>query len=358
MANLDYKCPNCSGAISFDSKTQNMKCPYCDAEFEVESLKGFDDILSEDGNEDIKWKQEERAGWGAGERDGLATYICNSCGGEIVGDETLGSTSCPYCDNPVVFSGMWSGGLRPDLVIPFKIDKKAAVNAFSKYLKGKLLLPKAFKKENHIEEVKGLYVPFWLFSADTDAHFRFKGSRVRSWSDSDYNYTETSFYSILRDGGLCFKDIPADGSSKMDDKMMQSLEPFDAREAVDFQTAYLAGYLADKYDIDSTNVEEIANTRIRNSVEEEFRATIHGYSGVVKENGAIQISNAQAKYALYPAWILTTRWQDKPYMFAMNGQTGKFVGKLPVDKGMRAAVFAGIATVLAPIVYYLTGFFM
>lgn len=356
MANLDFKCPNCAGGIQFDSASQNMKCPFCDSELSIELLESHDSILKEDAKEE--WERGGEELWKEGEQDGLSTYICNSCGGEIVGDDTLGSTHCPYCDNPVVFSGKWSGGLKPDLVIPFKVDKKKAISELSNYLKGKILLPKRFKSDNHIEEVKGLYVPFWLFSADTDSKMSFKATRSRYWSDSDYDYTETSHYSVIRGGELSFKDIPADGSSKMDDVLMQSLEPFDVGEAVDFKTAYLAGFLADKYDVDSEATKEIANNRIRESVEDELRNTIEGYDTLIKESGQINILNGKAKYALYPVWVLTTKWEDKPYLFAMNGQTGKFVGKLPVDKKLRAGIFAGLFLGLTPLIYFLTGLFM
>ena len=101
--------------------------------------------------------------------------------------------------------GQFAGALRPDYVIPFKLDKKAAKAALMKHYGGKRLLPKVFKDQNHIDEVKGVYVPFWLFDADADAHVRYKATRVRSWSDSNYNYTETSHYAVIRGGNIGFE---------------------------------------------------------------------------------------------------------------------------------------------------------
>ena len=355
MALMDYKCPNCGGAINFDTSSQKMKCPFCDAEFDMDTLKGYYDILEEDTEGEISWSAPEGK-WADGEQEGMNVYVCKSCGGEIVGDDTMGATSCPYCDNPVVMSGKWEKGLRPDLVIPFKFDKKQAKVKFLEYLKGKLLLPKVFKSENHIEEIKGLYVHFWLYDADTNSRIRYKAERVRTWRDSDYNYTETSYFSVTRAGNLWFKAVPADASTKMDDILMQSIEPYDLREAVDFQTAYLAGFLADKYDVDAIEQKDTVNKRINNSVAEAFRNTVKGYTSVREEQSSINIDNKLTKYALYPVWVLTTRWRDKPYIFAMNGQTGKFVGNLPVDKGLRAALFAGISAVTAIILFLILYF--
>lgn len=327
-----YKCPCCDGAIEFDSNLQKMRCPYCGSEFDAKTLKDYDEVLSQEPKEDMKWDTSAGTEWQEGETDGLRTYICNSCGGEIVTDETTGATSCPFCGNPVVMMNQFTGVLKPDLVIPFKLDKKAAMEALKKHYKGKVLLPKVFKEENRIQEIKGVYVPFWLFDADTDGYVRYRATRVRFWSDSNYNYTETRHYSVIRSGGLGFSNVPVDGSTKMDDILMESIEPFDIADAVDFQTAYLSGYLADKYDVDSEHSIERANDRIKRSTEDAFASTVIGYNSVIPVSTNIHLKNGTAKYALYPVWLLNTKWEGKNYTFAMNGQTGKMVGDLPMDK--------------------------
>ena len=347
---LHYKCPCCDGAIEFDSSLQKLKCPYCDTEFDVETLASYDEALSAEHGDDMAWDTAAGTEWQEGEADSLRSYVCRSCGGEIVGDETLAATSCPFCGNPVVIPQQFSGMLKPDYVIPFKLDKKAAIAALKKHYMGKRLLPKVFQDENHLDEIKGVYVPFWLFDTDAEAHIRYKATRVRHWSNSQYNYTETSHYAVIRAGSLGFERIPVDGSTKMDDALMEAIEPFDFSQAVDFQTAYLAGYLADKYDVDSEQSIERANVRVKNSTEQVFASTVNGYSSVVPVASNIRLQNGTAKYALYPVWLLNTSWEGKKYTFAMNGQTGKFVGDLPMDKaafkrwflGLFGAVSAGV----------------
>ena len=332
MADLqEYKCPCCGGAIAFDSTLQKMKCPYCDTEYEMETLAAYDTELKEESADSIHWNKPDSE-WDEGENNGLLTYVCKSCGGEIVGDETTAAMSCPYCDNPVVMMGQVSGGLKPDLVIPFKLDKKAAKAALVKHYGGKKLLPKVFSDENHIDEVRGIYVPFWLFDADADAKVRYKASNLRHWSDSRYDYTETTCYSVTRGGSLGFSHVPVDGSSKMADELMESIEPFNMAEAVDFQTAYLAGYLADKYDVDSDTSIERANERIKKSTADAFAKTVQGYTMVAADSTSINLKKGNVRYALLPVWILNTTWNGQKYTFAMNGQTGKFVGDLPMDK--------------------------
>lgn len=341
----EYKCPNCNGAIQFDSNIQKMKCPYCDAEFDMQAVASLDQSLNQMQPDNMEWNNTAGQQWQEGETDGLRVYVCNSCGGEVVGDETTGATSCPYCDNPVVMTGQFAGALKPDLVIPFKKDKKAAIAGLKKHYEGKRLLPSVFKNENHIKEVKGVYVPFWLFDADVQANVQYKATRTRSWSDSSYRYTETSHFAVNRAGYVAFDGVPVDGSTKMPDDLMESIEPFNLNEAVDFQTAYLAGYLADKYDVSSDESILRANQRIKSSTENAFMSTVNGYDSVVAEFSQVNMQNGRARYALYPVWILNTEWRGKKYTFAMNGQTGKVVGDLPMDKGKYKKWLWGMAAI-------------
>ena len=346
----EYKCPCCGGAIAFDSTLQKMKCPYCDTEFDMETLASYDAGLN--GEQDsMEWETSAGTQWQEGEADGLRTYVCKSCGGEIVGDENTAATSCPFCGNPVVMMGQFSGALKPDLVIPFKLDKNAAKAGLMQHLSGKRLLPKIFKDLNHIDEIMGIYVPFWLFDTDADAQVRYRTTKVRVWSDSKYDYTDTSHFLVNRRGSVSFEHIPVDGSTKMPDDLMESIEPFNFSAAVDFQTAYLAGYLADKYDVDAEQSIERANERVKRSTEEVFASTVHGYQTVVTESSNIRLHGGKAKYAQYPVWILNTTWQGKKYTFAMNGQTGKFVGDLPVDKSAAAKWTLGLSAVLGAAAY-------
>ena len=350
----EYKCPSCGGAIEFDSHSQKMKCPYCDTEFDLETLKKYDEQLSKEAEQkdDISdWQTDPGKQWLEGETDGMNVYTCKSCGGEIVSDENTGATSCPYCGNPVILTERFRGALRPDMVIPFKLDKKAAKEAYYKHIKGRPLLPKVFRRENHIDEIKGIYVPFWLFDADVAADARYKATKVRTWSDSDYDYTETSYYSVDRSGNMSFVSVPVDGSSRMPDDLMESIEPYKVADAVEFQTAYLSGYLADKYDVDAQQSTDRARERMKESAQDVLRDTVKGYASVIPENTNVRISGGDAKYALYPVWILNTTWRGKKYIFAMNGQTGRMTGDLPVDNGAYTRWLLGLTAVFSIAAY-------
>lgn len=158
----EQKCPCCGGAVEFNPGTQNIKCPYCDTEFDVAAMEQATEKSASIGQDNFNWNSQGTE-WKPDEISGMGVYICKSCGGEIVADETTGATSCPYCGNPVVMTSHFAGGLKPDLIIPFKYDKKAAKEALNKYIASKKMVPKIFKDQNHIDEIKGVYVPHWLF---------------------------------------------------------------------------------------------------------------------------------------------------------------------------------------------------
>ena len=340
MSLQEFKCPHCGGPVAFDPGVQELACPFCESVINIAAFENIDDGDPQE-QENLEWGYSGEQ-WREGEQEGLLVYSCRSCGGEIVGDETLGASTCPFCGNPVVMTAQFSGTLRPELVIPFKLGKEEALKALQKHYLGKKLLPKVFKDANHLDEVKGVYVPFWLFDAKADAHIEYNATKLRSWSDSRYDYVETSAYRIIRGGNIGFADVPVDGSKAINDEMMESIEPFNVKEGVDFQTAYLAGYFANKYDVDSDESMTRANERIRSSTASAFASTVTGYTTVNTSRTNIKLDESKVRYALLPVWLLSTSWNGQNFLFAMNGQTGKFAGDLPVDKKAARNWFWGI----------------
>ncbi len=357
MAGLnEHKCPCCGGAIEFNSSVQKLKCPYCDTEFEMDTLQSYAEEQAQDKTSEIEWSTEGLNEWSDSDQEGIKVYVCNSCGGEIAADANTAATSCPYCDNPVSLSGNLNGMYKPEYVIPFKLDKKAAKEMFKKHLEGKKLLPNVFKTSNHMEEIKGIYAPYWLFGSKAEGRITYKATKNRFYSDSRYNYNETSYYLAVRAGSLEFERVPVDGSSKLDDDLMESIEPFDFNDAVPFNSGYLTGYFADKYDVDEKQSVGRANERIENSTEQTFKDSVVGYNSVTTDSKRVVIHGGKASYAMYPVWILTTKWNNELYTFAMNGQTGKFVGNLPCDKAKARSIFfktSGIAAVITFAVTFL-----
>ena len=352
----NYKCPSCTGPLRFDEKTGMLACDYCGGTYtvaDIEALYAEKDEQAAAAAAEAAAKEEaaqasDGSEWdGSGMNDwgldpGMKAYNCPSCGAELICDETTAATSCPYCGNPTIVPGNLSGTLKPDCVIPFKLDKKAAVSALREFYRGKKLLPKAFADENHINEIKGVYVPFWMYDGEADARISATGTRTHSTMTRDERVTVTEFFDIYRDGTVAFDRVPVDASKRMPDDYMDALEPYDYSELVPFSNAYLPGFMADKYDVSAEECAPRADERAARTAEDTIASSIGGYMTVSINGRDVRLRRGKVRYALLPVWLLNTKWHDNNYMFAMNGQTGKIVGDLPVDKSRYWAWFAGI----------------
>ena len=197
-----------------------------------------------------------------------------------------------------------------------------------------------------MEEIKGVYVPFWMFDGEAEGWANYKASRSHTHREGDYEVTRTEHFDVYREGSLAFEKVPVDASSKMPDDYMDSIEPFDYSALKSFSTAYLPGFLADQYDVSIEDSQARANTRCENTRVDAMRGTVVGYDGCFVENQDVKLRRGKVHYVLLPVWLLSTKWKDKNYLFAMNGQTGKLVGDLPASWGRFGAPFGIITGVL------------
>ena len=327
---VDIQCPCCKAPLHFNAKLGKMKCEYCDSVFDASDLKNVKDVMVEETNDETK------------EVENYVTYRCPDCGAEIIADENTSATFCLYCGNTAILKNKLSGKFAPDKIIPFKMEKEDAIKAFKKVTYHKPLAPKLFNNPKNIEKIKGLYVPFWLYEIEVEGELDAEGIKVRSWTTGDTHYTKKDFYDIQREGNMLYKRVPVDGSLKMDNALMTSLEPFYFHYLVDYNHAYLSGYYAEKYDIDKDKAVSDANTRVLNSSKNVMLNDMGQYSSktIKKENLTPKTINVE--YVLLPVWMVNVKFQNKYYMFAMNGQTGEFIGDIPLDK--RKAIIYGVLT--------------
>lgn len=359
----NYQCPACTGPLHYSAKSGKLECDYCGSSFDVADIEALyahkeaeaAQAAAQSGNVGDWDTSGLSSDWGA-DADGLRVYGCPSCGAELICDETTAATSCPYCGNPTVVPGQFSGALKPEFVLPFRMTKDDAVRALRAHYRGKPFLPRSFTAGNHIEEIQGVYVPFWLFDGGAEGEVDYKAANSRTYRDDDYEVTETDHYDVHRGGSIAFEKIPVDASSKMPDDHMDSIEPYNYKDLKPFSTAYLPGFLADKYDVSVADSQERADSRCTASLEAALRRTANMYDTCVPLNQDIRLKRGKVHYALLPVWMLHTKWNGKDFLFAMNGQTGRLVGDLPTDMGKFWTTFAAIAipvTALATLILHI-----
>ena len=343
---MNASCPCCGAPLKYDGAKAKLGCDSCGNQFDVDLMQQVDDAIAQGKAESVmEWTQNETE-WSAQEQAQMKAYNCPSCGAEIITDETTVATQCVYCGNPSILPGKLDSATRPEKVIPFVKEKADAQAAFKELIKGKKLLPDGFLKHNRIEDITGVYVPFWTFDCQAQAKMVYRAEKVTHHTQGDYDVTTTTHYMALRDGSIGFDKIPVDGSTKFDDTLMEAIEPYRYDDLKDFTSAYLPGYQAEIHDVSMSVAKLRADERVTESVEREFADTVRGYTSVHVQSENINLQDGRAENVLLPVWMLNARWKDKVYAFAMNGQTGKFIGDLPIDKAKRwkwAGMYFGAA---------------
>lgn len=358
---INYKCPNCGADMAFDSQTGQLRCESCGRTDKIEEMAGNNahtggDFSYEMDEDDIKAansafnsdyadpSEEDNPSNHStfGENEAIE-YHCNNCGAVLITDSQTTATTCSFCGAGVVLGDRLSGSLAPAKVIPFSINKAQAQEAFKKWCKKGLLTPRDFMTADRIKNITGIYVPFWLYELNGRGEALATCTRVRTYTAGDWIYTETKYYQVYRKVDLNYTRIPCDASKKMEDNMMDKLEPYQYSNLKDFNMPYLAGYIAEKYDFNDEQMLPRIKDRVSSYVDNYIRSTINGYTTVNFHQKDINIRKKQADYTLMPVWMVCYDYKQAEHIFAMNGQTGKVVGKPPISKAKIAAWFSGIS---------------
>lgn len=351
---LQYKCPNCGADMVFDSKSGKLVCASCGRQETIGSLprtteesadgEYSDQEADQDIDEDFGDYEDFNSETASNTFNGEAVeYVCNNCGAHLITDENTTASSCGYCGAAVILGDRLSGSLAPAKIVPFAVSKDEAQSAFKKWCGKGLLSPKEFKAANRLKGITGIYIPYWLFDLNGRGEVRATCTKVRTYTQGDYLYTETKYYDVYRKADLRYADVPADASEKMNDTMMNKLEPFHYQDMKEFNTPYLAGYQAEKYDFTDSDVFPAVKERAEKYVNQYLSSTITGYSHTHYDQKWIDVRQRKADYTLMPVWMVCYDFQHMEHSFIMNGQTGKIVGTPPLSKGKAAAWFAGIS---------------
>lgn len=364
MDSITYKCPNCDGGLEFDPKSQKFKCGYCLSEFTQEELLALtpEHSQAEQRAEEPAAEAEALAGEAAPEHGAQAEqdpgeaqmliYSCPSCGAELVTDETTAATFCYYCHNPVVLSGKLEGRYRPDCVLPFEMDRKKAEEIFKTWIGRKKYVPKDFYSPRQMELLEGIYYPYWLYNCELDGRIRADATKLKVWNTGAVEYTETSRFQVERQGTMKVENVIRNALKKADHRLSEGVMPFDFAKAKEFQTGYLSGFKAERRDLEKEEYEQEVQQEISEFAVNELRNSLTGYHTVNVADHEEKLLSSKWQYALMPVWVLTykDKKDGKLYYFAMNGQSGKVCGVLPVDYKRLAVLFA---TVFFPILLLL-----
>ncbi|MBQ0066167.1 MAG: hypothetical protein KBT48_10435 [Firmicutes bacterium] len=328
---LEQKCPACGAPMIYNPTLNKLECEFCGTTVDIPAQ-----AIQEEPKPSRKEKDEA-----LNQMEPLPVYNCVSCGAEVLVSQETGALTCPYCRNNIVLTQQFSGTIKPDGIVPFKITPDSLPQAVNDFYKDKPLLSKSFFSDSTMSKITGVYVPFWVFDCDVSGEVTFNGSKTGgSYRRGDYIYTDVKHYSLERNVSMSFADLAVDASKKMDDALMDSVAPFNLKECKPFDVRYLAGYVADRFDQTSKEVQERNDKRVTSTASSlAMSHTTSGFENVSMRQNGLKPIMKQAKYILLPIYVFKIGFEGKDYDFAVNGQTGKVVGTLPRDTRVEAKYF-------------------
>ena len=338
-ATVTYKCPNCDAGLTFDPEKQKFICEFCISDFTEDELKERGAL---EHAEEVERQNAEF-------NENINEYSCPSCGAEIITDLNTVAGTCFYCHNPIVLSDKVSGNLKPSKIVPFAFDKEEAKATFLRFAKKKKFAPRSYAAPENAENITGVYYPFWVTDADTDADYDARGTKIRTWRSGNYRYTETSYYNITRGGQIHFEDITTSAISDEDKAMLEGILPYPTDCYKDFSMPYLQGFIAKKRDIERESLTGEIRDKMTGYARELFDRTVSGYNSVNDKNTLVRICSSHWEYSLMPIWILNYKHKDKNYVYAMNGHTGKVYGRIPISFKKLGILFGAVAAAVTAI---------
>ena len=301
------KCMGCGATLKYNPETKNFKCEYCNSEYtisDIEKIQESSKVTTSSNEDDIKVSN------GSESNKEYEGYVCPNCGAELITNENTVATSCVYCKSTAIVKNRIKGMLLPSKLIPFEKTKEDAIKAFKSCVNGKLFAPKEFSDIKNLNEVTGVYVPFWLYDSITNCDYEANATKVSTWIAGEYNYTKTDTFKVLRSGNMEFEKVPCDSSSKFEDDLMDSIEPYDYGKLVDFNEAYLSGFLAEKFDVTKEDASKRMETRVTNSAINEMRNSIFGYTSVIPIVQNVNIKKGNIDYVMLPVYMLNIKYKN------------------------------------------------
>lgn len=371
-----YKCLNCEGNLVYSVEDQKMKCEFCGSLFEINELEekkqvkeifgtnnsgkdlkivntGFDsfNLTNEnfgDYNTLVARKEAEKmeAESRAKEFITMQKVKCTSCGSELLINGVESSTFCAYCGQATIVMDRVDDYLKPDYIIPFKVNQEDAERIIRTILNDGFFVPKEVKNFQ-VEKLRGIYIPFWLMDFNySDSQFLKYSKRVGKSNVTRY---------VFMKGECDFKRVTVDASLQLNDYSSQRLEPYDMRQLVDFNSSYLSGFYSDRFDDKAENLESVAVQRMKVLFDQQMlEDSGHPSARLVSSNPKYHITKTD--YALLPAWFLSFKYDGKPFTIMVNGQTGKMVGAVPFVKAKAYGIFAGLSVILSLVLIPLLSF--
>lgn len=319
------QCPGCGAPVRYDAKAGKILCDHCGSGYDPGTIRLIGKFDIKDQGDATEREEDKRE------------IVCDSCGAVLVANENTSATECAFCGSPALVTRRLTREFRPDKIIPFTVTKEEAKKRFLSWAKNCKYAPKDFTSEEHVNKIKGLYVPFWLI--DAKCHAVGTGSVFRP--DTLKGTPIREMHSIKRNVTFNVAKVPFDGSKAISDRLMEAIEPFDYSGLKDYSDNYIPGFFAERYDINALEMADRIESRLTGYARQVAEGIDTEYDTVKLNVGSSYVEDYSQLYALLPIWFLNYRYEGLNYSFAVNGQTGEAAGDIPYSKFKKALAVVG-----------------
>lgn len=346
---MQYKCPNCDGLLEYRADMRMFGCSSCPSVFSDEEVKK---MFKDSGRPDISGKSDQNIS----EVNDIDVYLCTECGAEIMTVSDIVPGACTYCQSSLAFGGRISENHLPYGVIPFQMNAEKAAGIIKEKLEKKKFIPSELLSEESLENIKGVYIPFWMADCQASGSLEGTAKRLRTWRKGDFRFTETKEYTIEREAGISFSGITAEDDGQKSRDIINALEPFDFENVQNFSSSHLSGYRAERYMINKGKAFSGIKKNVTDISEQIMNASVSGYSGFSEADFRVSIMNTDWRYILLPVWLMTYQYNGKIYKFAVNDMNGKMTGRPPI--ALKALFYVSAAILLVVMAAVLAGFYI
>ena len=341
------KCPSCGANMVWSADDSCLICQYCGTKEEIKGMvsaeQAFETLLAQDG----AWSDETHV------------FRCDNCGAVEILDKRDISKSCSFCGTTNVVETSELPGLKPTAVVPFRVSIEKAIENVKAWAKKKFFAPRTFKKTVNPQEVKGVYNP--AFSFDTNTYSSYHGVlgkyyyRTKRVNGKTVRERYIRYFKISGNWSMSFDDILVQASSKISQKDIDKMQPFDTNLSNKYEPEYLSGYSATQYTKDGMQCWAEA----KQTIQEKIRSAIlsrYTYDVVTSFDVQTACSGITYKFLLLPVYVGHCNYGKKLYNFFVSGHNGKVTGKTPVSPLRVSAVVLGALALIVGIGYLVMTF--
>jgi predicted RNA-binding Zn-ribbon protein involved in translation (DUF1610 family) len=331
-----FVCEACGAEQRYDAESKKLKCDFCGATREVP--KGMGAVVEHDLEAAFQGATDLPTGLGG---SGDKVSHCKECGASVNFGSGKTATQCSFCgSSSILIQEENRKLLRPESLVPFAVDKKNAGGSFSSWLSHLWFRPSDLKKLAQVQDLAGIYVPFWTYDAHVES----------SWTaDAGYYYYVTEEYDVEENGETVtrtreirhtrweeawgqraddYDDVLVCASKGLPPKLSDSLKTFDTGQLVPYTPGFLAGWMAEEYEVDLRNGFIVAQQKIDEEQKSRCSKDVPGDTQRGLDVNSTY-TNLTYKHVLLPIWLCAYRYRDKVYQFLVNGQTGEVKGLAP-----------------------------